>query len=118
MRLENRSAPVYAFNDFVKRFDRAGHKTTLAYLNNRNNLIKKIKKDLGGKRLQWKLEDFEQRLLYVPETREEYAALFENYCHEVIDFIVDETELDNPFTNIETLDHPKPEIPQNKGVAV
>jgi hypothetical protein len=111
MRLEDRSTPVYAFNDFVKRFDHASHKTTLAYFNSRNDLIKKIRKDLGGKRLQWKLDDFEQRLLYVPETRQEYADLYENYCHAVV-------ELDNPYTNIETLDHPNPEIPQNNGVAV
>ena len=118
MRLENRVTPAYPFNDFVKRFDNAGYKSTLAYLKSRNDLTKKIQRDLGGKRLHWKLEDFEQRLLYVPETRQEYAALYENYCHEVIGFILDETELDNPFTSIETLDHSKPDIPQNKGVAV
>ncbi|UCD78485.1 MAG: hypothetical protein JSW26_24235 [Desulfobacterales bacterium] len=118
MRLEDRSTPVYPFNDFVKRFDQSGHKTTLAYFNKRSDLINKIRKDLGGKDLQWRLDDFEQRLLYVPEIREEYAALYENYCHEVIDFILQETELDNPFTNIETLDHIRPEIPQKKGVAV
>lgn len=118
MRLEDRSTPVYPFNDFVKRFDQASHKSTLAYLNNRKDLIKKIRADLGGNHLQWKLEDFEQRLLYVPETREDYAALYENYCHDVIGFVLAETELDNPFTNIETLDHQKPEIPQQNGVSV
>ncbi|MEJ2165731.1 MAG: hypothetical protein P8X90_09400 [Desulfobacterales bacterium] len=99
MRLEDRTTPMYAFNDFVKRFDQTGYKTTLAYFNKHHDLIKKIRKDLGGKHLQWKLEDFEQRLLYVPETRPEYAALYEKYCHEVIGFILDETQLDNPFTN-------------------
>ncbi len=118
MRLEDRSTPVYPFNDFVKRFDQVDHQSTLAYFNNRRELIKKIRKDLGGKHLQWKLDDFEQRLLYVPETREEYAALYEEYCHDVIDFILGETKLDNPYTNIETLDHPKPEIPHDKGVTV
>ena len=118
MRLEDRSTPVYAFNDFVKRFDQAGYNATLAYFNNHNDLIKKIRKDLGGKRLQWKLEDFEQRLLYVPETRPEYATLYENYCHEVIGFILNKTQFDNPYTNIETPEHPKPAIPQDKGVAV
>jgi hypothetical protein len=109
---------VYAFNDFAKRFDRASHKSTLDYLQERKDLIKKIRKEIGGRRLQWKLDDFEQRLLYVPETRKEYAALYEGYCQEVIGFILDATELDNPFTNIETLDHTKPEIPQENGVAV
>jgi len=118
MQLEDRSDPVYPFNDFVNRFDQEGHKTTLAYLSKRKVLIKKIKTDLGGKGLQWKLEDFEQRLLYVPETREEYAALYENYCHDVIEFILAETELKNPYTNIETLDRTKPEIPHGKGVTV
>jgi hypothetical protein len=118
MRLEDRSTPVYAFNDFVKGIDPESHKNTVAYLNKRKELIRKVRTDLGGKDVQWKLEDSEQRLLYVPETREEYAALYENYCHDVIDFILGETRLENPYTNIETLDHPKPEIPHDKGVTV
>jgi hypothetical protein len=118
IRLEDRSTPVYAFNDFSKRFDRASHKSTLDYIQKRKDLIKKIRKELGGHSLLWELDDFEQRLLYVPETREEYAALYEDYCEEVIGFILDATELDNPFTNIETLDHSNPEIPQENGVAV
>jgi hypothetical protein len=118
MRLEDRSDPVYPINDFVNRFDPESHKTTLANLSKRKELIRKIKKDLGGKHVQWKLEDFEQRLLFVPETREEYAALYENYCHDVIDFILAETDLKNPYTNIETLDRTKPEIPHDKGVTV
>jgi len=118
MQLEDRSTPVYAFNDFVKRFDQAGHKNTLAYFNNHNELIKKIRRDLGAKHLQWQLEDFEQRLLYVPETRPEYAALYENYCHEVVGFILDKIQLENPYTKIETLEHARPEIPRDNGVAV
>lgn len=118
IRLEDRSSPVYAFNDFAKRFDRTSHKSTLDYIQERKDVIKKIREELGGHRLLWELDNFEQRLLYVPETREEYAALYECYCKEVIGFILDATELDNPFTNIETIDHTKPEIPQENGVAV
>jgi hypothetical protein len=118
MRLEDRSGPVYPFNDFVNRFDPESHRTTLANLSKRKELIKKIKSDLGGKDVQWKLEEFEQRLLYVPETRDEYAALYENYCLDVIDFILSETKLKNPYTNLETLDRTKPEIPHHKGVTV
>ena len=118
MRLQDRSDPVYPFNDFVNRFDAESHKATLANLSKRKELIGKIRKDLGGEDVQWKLEDFEQRLLYVPETREEYAALYENYCHDVIDFILAETDLKNPYTHIETLNQAKPEIPHDKGVTV
>lgn len=118
IRLEDRSTPVYAFNDFAKRFDQISHKSTLDFIQERKDVIKKIREELGGHRLLWELDNFEQRLLYVPETREEYAALYESYCEEVIGFILDATELDNPFTNIETLDHSKPEIPQENGVTV
>jgi len=118
IRLEDRSTPIYAFNDFEKRFDRASHKSSLDYFQKRKDLIKKVREELGENRLQWKIDDFEQRLLYVPETREEYADLYEGYCEEVIGFILDTTELDNPFTNIETLGDTKPEIPQENGVAV
>jgi len=57
--------------------------------------------------------NFKHRLVFVPETRNEYAALYKNYCIDVIDFMVNETMLDNSYTKIKTLQHADPDIPEN-----
>ena len=64
-----------------------------------------IGRDLGGGSLRWKLDNFKQRLVFVPETREEYAALYKKYCIGVIDIILNETRLENPYTQIKTLQY-------------
>ena len=64
-----------------------------------------IGRDLGGGSLRWKLDNFKQRLVFVPETREEYAASYKKYCIGVIDIILNETRLENPYTQIKTLQY-------------
>ena len=68
--------------------------------------------------MRWKLDNFKQRLVFVPETRKEYAALYKNYCIGVINLILNETRLDNPYTQIKTLQHEDPDIPENSGITV
>ena len=118
IRLEDKVQPVYAFNDFEETIDKAGVDDTKQYFNERKDLIRKIKKDLGGGSLRWKLDNFKQRLVFVPETRDEYAALYKNYCIDVIDFILNETRLDNPYTQIKTLKHEDPDIIEKPGITV
>ena len=118
IRLEDKVNPVYVFNDFEETIDKAGIKDTKQYFSDRKDLIRKIKRDLGGGSLRWKLDNFKQRLVFVPETRDQYAALYKNYCIDVIDFILNETNLDNPYTLIKTLQHEDPDIPENPGITV
>ena len=118
IRLEDKVNPVYVFNDFEETIDKTGIKDTKQYFSDRTDLIGKIKRDLGGGSLRWKLENFKQRLVFVPETRDQYAALYKNYCIDVIDFILNETSLDNPYTQIKTLQHEDPDIPENPGITV
>ena len=118
IRLEDKVQPVYAFNDFEESIDETSINDTKQYFSEHKDLIKKIKKDLGGGSLRWKLDNFKQRLVFVPETRDEYAALYKNYCIDVIDFILNETRLDNPYTQIKNLQHEDPDIPENQGITV
>jgi hypothetical protein len=118
IRLEDRVKPVYVFNDFEETIDKASIKDTKQYFSDRKDLIGKIKRDLGGGSLRWKLDNFKQRLVFVPETRDEYAALYKKYCIDVIDLILNETMLDNPYTQIKTLRHEDPDIPENSGITV
>ena len=118
IRLEDKVKPVYVFNDFEETIDKASISHTKQYFSSRKDLIGKIKKDLGGGSLRWKLDTFKQRLVFVPETRDEYAALYKKYCIDVIDLILNETMLDNPYTQIKTLRHGDPNIPENPGITV
>ena len=118
IRLEDKVKPVYAFDDFKKTIDGPNLNNTKQYFSDRKDLIRKIKRDLGGGSLRWKLDNFKQRLVFVPETRDEYAALYKNYCIDVIDFILNETRLDNPYTQIKTLQHGNPDISPNPGITV
>jgi len=118
IRLEDKVKPVYVFNDFEETIDKASINDTKQYFSKRKDLIGKIKKDLGDGFLRWKLENFKQRLVFVPETRDEYAALYKKYCIDVIDLILNETMLDNPYTQIKTLRHEDPDIPENSGITV
>ena len=118
IRLEDKVEPVYVFNDFEETIDKAGIKYTKDYLSNRKDLIRKIRRDLGGDSLRWKLDNFKQRLVFVPETRDEFATLYKNYCIDVIDFILDETRLENPYSQLKTLQGDNPVISENPGITV
>jgi len=119
MRLEDKSRPLYAFNDFEEKFDRECHEASLDYLNQNPGIIEKIKSDLDSDTLKWKMVSLKRRLLFVPENRREYADLYRNYCRAVVDFILSETKLSNPYRGILTLDHDIPEIPDvRNGVTV
>ena len=103
IRLEDKVKPVYSFNDFKETIDKASFNYIKQYLSKRKDLIGKIKNDLGEGFLRWRLDNFKQRLVFVPETSDEYAALYKNYCIAVVDLILNETRLENPYTQIKTL---------------
>jgi hypothetical protein len=110
-------APLYAFNTFEEDFDSGGHQVDLRFLNDHPTLVQNIRKDLGGGEIAWRLENSRHRLLFVPEKREKFASLYKDYCNDVIDYILRETELDNPYVKIETLLKERPRLSE-KGVTV
>ena len=110
-------APLYAFNTFEEDFDRDGHHVDLGFFNNHPTLVSNIRKDLGGGDIAWRLENSRHRLLFVPEKREKFAILYKDYCKDVIDYVLEETELDNPYVKIETLQQERPRL-SKKGVTV
>lgn len=119
IRLEDKNEPLYAFNDFEEKFDRECHEASLDYLNQNPNILEKIKSDLDSDKLKWEMVSLKKRLVFVPENRKEYAELYRNYCRAVIDFILTETKLNNPYLAILTLDRDVPEIPDvSDGITV
>lgn len=115
--LEDKERPLYVFNDFESEFDGDSHQANLDYFNQHPELIRKIKKELGGSEIRWRLDSLMHRLLFVPETRRVYATLFENYCKHVIGYVLDKTALKNPYRKIQTLNKERPKVADN-GIVV
>jgi hypothetical protein len=107
---EDNPSSYLAFNNFKNSFDKNLNKTNIDFFNQHPRLVKKIKKDLDNKPIQWHLEKISHRLLYAPETRKTYAKIFEKYCHDVIGDVLALLDFKNPYSNIYTLDgtHPYP----------
>jgi hypothetical protein len=114
--IEDKQQPLHVFRDFENELDEESHRAALDQLNRYPDLIQRIKNDLGGKSLRWRLADFEYRLLFVPEKRPEYAALYESYCQDVIHDLLDMTNLKNPYKEIRTLTGEESEISESPGL--
>jgi hypothetical protein len=113
----NADTPLYPFAPFEKELDFTVHQLNLSYINNHPGLLKKIRLALNTKELQWKLENFKYRVVFVPETREEYATLYKSYCTDVIDYVLTKTQLKNPFSAITNLNSEKPSVSEiNEGI--
>jgi hypothetical protein len=113
---KDRDGTFYAFNDFENSFDQDLHKANVEFFNQHPDFIKKIQEDLDGQSIQWRLKNISHRILYIPETRKEYAAIFENYCNDVISDILKITEIKNPYIKIHTLGNTKPESSETNGI--
>ena len=96
--------PLMAVGDFDAAFSNETHQSNLEYIQNDPDLIRSIKSELDSAELSWELLETRRRLLAVPEKRAPYAALFEAYCREVIDYVVASTGLRSPYGTIFTLD--------------
>ena len=114
--LEDKQGPFFALNDFEKSFDQDLHKASIEFFNQHPDIVKKIQADLDDQPIQWRLKNISHRLMYVPETREEYTAIFERYCNDVIKDILRLTESNNPYITIHTLGAYKPENSATKGI--
>jgi len=110
-------APLYAFNPFEDAFDEEANSLGLQFFNENPRLVSNLRKDLGPGEIEWRLEQSRQRLLFVPEKREQMARLFEDYCSQVIDYTLEKTKLENPYVEIVTLAKEIPELPE-QGVTV
>jgi hypothetical protein len=115
IRLEERHLPFFVFSGFERAFDTESHEASLEYIKENPDIKRKIETDLDGGASQWELSSLSYRLMFVPELRDEYAGLFENYCHVVIDDVLNMTGLPNPYCRIVTLGGEQPEPLQENG---
>lgn len=103
MLAETTDDPLMAVSDLEIGFSTKAHQSNLEYFQNNPELIHSIKSQLDTTELSWELVENRRRLLAVPEQRAHYAALFEAYCREVIDYVTVTTGLQNPYGSIFTL---------------
>lgn len=116
IRMEDRQDPLVEFT-----LDGEGFNSTLSQENRRfisqnEGLLENIRTELDSDKLNWQLREATKRLMIVPEKHPEYAALFESYCHAVIDYVLQKTRLPNPYQAITTLKSPPADpIPSGDG---
>lgn len=103
-------APRYAFGNFDTSFDPKIHEKNLEYLKTHPALLEKIRTDLGSLEFQWRLKSLSHRLLYTAESRAEYIDQFESYCKKVIEEVLSDLELPNPYASIVTLTSESPSL--------
>ena len=116
---EDLETPIRAFGEFEKAFSARIQEENLEYFEKNRALLKRIRDSLDSRELRWRLDRMTQRLVFVPETREPYATLFEDYCRDAVSHVLETTGLENPYRSIETLTSPRPEIPEpGSGIAV
>ncbi len=116
IRLEDREKPFYVFNNFEPEPENGCVKASLEYFKEHQPLVNKIREDLHSSSMRWELKDLNHRLLFVPETRYEFAELYEKYCIEVLSFILEKTSMQNPYKSISTLNNELPDLSDHNGV--
>jgi hypothetical protein len=101
-----REEPLVVLSDLPGQFDPHRHQENLAYLNQDKRFLSQIKSHFNSDTLDWTLAGSFKRLLVVPEQREDFAALFEQYCRQAIAHTLMRTQLPDPYLNITTLAGP------------
>ncbi len=103
--------PLVAFGAAEKDFDRQLNQENIAFLNQDKALIQHIQSQLKGEALKWRLSSSSKQLLVVPENRDEFAQLFEQYCKAAVDCLLELIHMPNPYSRIATLKGPLPSLP-------
>jgi hypothetical protein len=107
---EDLNDPLMVFGRVEQDFDRRLNHENIAYINANDQLLQQIQSHLTGDRLKWQLKTSFKQLWVVPEHRNEYAQLFEQYCRDAVDYLLARIKQPNPFSAIATLKGPLPEI--------
>lgn len=103
--------PLVVFGAAEEDFDHHLNKENIEFLNKDRELLQQIQSRLKGDVLKWRLNTSFKQLLVVPESRDEYASLFEKYCRESVNYLLDRIHMPNPYDQIATLKGPLPALP-------
>lgn len=109
---EDLSDPLMVFGGVEENFDRQLNLENIAYINANGDLLRQIQSHLKGDHLKWKLKTSFKQLWVVPENRDEYAQLFEQYCQDAVAYLLERIKRPSPYNAISTLKGPLPEVDQ------
>ncbi len=120
--MEDLQHPLVAFGSAENNFDRRLNQENIAFLNQDKALLRQIQSQLKGEGLKWQLNKSFKQLMVVPENREDYAHLFEQYCRESVDYLLKRIHMSNPYDRIATFKGTAPaqtaDTAAQKGVTV
>ncbi len=108
--LQDLQDPLVEFGAVEEDFDHQLNRENIAYLNQDQTLLKNIRTQLNSKTLNYQLSTSSKRLLVVPESRGEYAQLFEQYCLTAVDHLLTRIHMPSPYEQIVTLMGPLPTL--------
>jgi len=116
IRMDDRQDPLVPFTLNGDEVDATLSQENRRFISQNEGLLDHIRTELNSNALNWQLKEASKRLMVVPEKHPEYAALFESYCHAVIDYVLQKTGLPNPYQAITTLNGPPSDpIPSGDG---
>ena len=119
--MEDLQCPLVAFGSAENDFDRRLNQENIAFLNQDKALLQRIQSQFKGEQLKWQLSKSFKQLMVVPENREDYALLFEQYCRASVDYLLKRIHMSNPYDRISTFKGTAPPLPETttpKGVTV
>ena len=108
--LQDLQDPLVEFGAAEADFDHQLNRENIAYLNQDQTLLQNIRTQLNSKTLNYQLSTSSKRLLVVPESRGEYAQLFEQYCLTAVDHLLTRIHMPSPYEQIVTLTEPLPTL--------
>lgn len=111
-KMQDLQDPLVVFGAAENDFDRDLNRENIAFLNKDKTLLDRIQSQIKGERLEWQLVTSSKQLLAVPENRDEYARLFEQYCHTAVNYLLNRIQMPNPYDRIITLKGPLPTLPE------
>lgn len=103
IQMEDRKGPLVEFKQTSEAVDSDLSRENRRFISQNEKLLDSIRSELNSEELHWRLVDATKRLMVVPENHPAYAALFERYCRNVVDYVLQATDLPNPYLAISTL---------------
>lgn len=110
IQMQDLEDPLIVFGEAENKFDQQLNQENVAYLNENKELLQHIQMRLNVNSIQWQLNTHFKQLLVVPENRDDYARLFEQYCRDAIDYLLARIRLPNPYGDIATVKEPMPAV--------
>lgn len=111
IRMKHRQGPLVEFAETGQGVDTKLSRENRRFISENENLLDRIRTELGSEALSWRLMEASKHRMVVPEKRPAYAELFERYCRRVVAYVLEQTALPDPYRAIATLEGSSGDLP-------